>query len=70
MMAFHDGILYCANQKNIYLLDVKHSLKPGESKKVELDTAKQVRVITPGCNIQAVFNYGRGVIVAMETDDC
>jgi L-fucose isomerase-like protein len=37
---------------------------------VELDTAKQVRVITPGCSIQAVFNYGKGVIVAMETDDC
>lgn len=68
-MAYCEGILYCSNSKKIYLLDVYHNLAAGEIRKIELDTVKQVRVITPGIPIHALFNYNKGVVVAMETDD-
>ncbi len=76
-MAYHEEILYIANQSIVYLLQCQGNLQPGEVKKIELDQTS-INKIVPGLPIHALFIsketislffWKFKVILAMETED-
>lgn len=72
-----NNVLYIANKSTVFLLDVKHEIAPGETKRHDLGPSQfGVQRIIPGLTIHGLFNHyvqrskwfkSRQIILVMET---
>lgn len=54
-IAFNQGVLYIANSKSLFLLDVSQHMKQQDKLKIEL-TKTEIQKLNPGAKIHALFN--------------